>query len=504
MSTLDYLHLAKVAAPEILVVLAALGLLTADLLWMRGHDLRTRAMMSAMIGAAGCAAAIGWTLVVPAQEDFFNGMFVVNPMTQLVKALILGLTIFALWIPSGRDFTNHVGEHFALVLLSAVGMMFLASAENTLMVFVSLELTSLPLYILTGLNKSDPKSAEAALKYFFFGGMAAAFLLYGLSLLYGITGSTSLAKSAVEIGIKLKTGDGLDPVLAVALVLTITGFGFKIAAVPFHLWAPDAYQGAPTSVAAFIASGSKLASFFVFAKVMTLGLGGVTESAGWHGFVAGWAPVLALLAALSMVLGNLAALAQTSVKRLLAYSAIAHSGYMLLGVLGHGWESTAALVFYAATYGLATLGAFGVVAIVEEISDDDRLANFSGLSRRAPFATFCMMIFILSLAGIPPLAGFFAKFYLFATVLHAGSGEPGLLWLVILAIAASAVSLYYYLQVLKQIFVSAPAPANPAIETPVVSLVVLGLIALLVVVLGCAPNLLVGALNASLAAAGLR
>ncbi len=500
MTSVDYLHLARLAAPEILIILTAFALLAADLLWMKGHDARTRMLMGAMIGTAGCAAAIGWMLVIPEEADMFHGMLVVNPLTQLVKALILGLTIFALWISVGRDFTGHIGEYFALVLLSAVGMMFLASAEDTLMLFVALELTSLPLYILTGFKKHDARSAEAALRYFFFGGISAAFLLYGLSLLYGISGTTSLARTADAIGLKLKAGGGLDPVLIIAFLLTITGFGFKVAAVPFHLWAPDTYEGAPTPVAGFVASGSKLASFFAFAKVMLIGFRGVEGSGEWHGFIPGWTPAIAIIASLSMVLGNLAALAQTSVKRLLAYSAIAHAGYMLLAVMAHGWENTASLVFYAATYGLTTIGAFGVVALVEEASGDDRPASFAGLGSRAPFTAFCMMIFMLSLAGIPPLAGFFAKFYVFSAALKSGPPGPGLLWLVVLAIATSAVSLYYYLQLLKQIYVR-PAEAGAAtFQAPLATSVTLGLIALLVVILGCMPNLLVGVLQASLPA----
>ena len=256
------------------------------------------------------AAAILWTLVVPAQADVMHGMLVVSPLTQLVKICLLGLTIFTVLISIESKFTTHVGEYLALVLLATVGMMFLVSAEDVLMIFISLELTSLSLYILTAFNKRNIKSAEAALKYFLFGGMAAAFMLFGLSLIYGLSGSTNLHAIAAAL-----VGKGLDPLLVVAIVMTVIGFGFKVAAVPFHLWAPDAYEGAPTPSAAFIASGSKVASFFIFAKIMMIGFAGAEGSGAFRNFVAGWTPVIAIVAALSMLLGNLVAIVQSSVKR---------------------------------------------------------------------------------------------------------------------------------------------------------------------------------------------
>ena len=372
----------------------------------------------------------------------------------------------------------------ALAVLAAVGMMFLVSAEDILMIFVALELTSLSLYILTAFNKHNAKSAEAALKYFLFGGMSAAFLLFGFSLLYGISGSTNLGDIARSIA-----GKGLDPLLIAALVMTVIGFGFKVAAVPFHLWAPDAYEGAPTPSAAFIGSGSKIASFFILAKILTLAFAGTEGSAVWHGYIAGWTPVIAILAALSMVIGNLTAIVQSSVKRLLAYSAIAHAGYMLLGVLANTPPSQSALMFYVITYGLTTVGAFGVVTVVEEATGGDAIANFKGLSRRAPGLSLCLLIFLLSLGGIPPLAGFIGKFFLFSTAVLAEK-NLGLLWLVILAIAMSAVSFYYYLRVLKAAYVEDSAEDAPAIKAPFLTMLALAVLALLVIVLGCAPDLL--------------
>jgi NADH-quinone oxidoreductase subunit N len=506
----SYLELLKLAAPETIVVLTALVVLAADLLALRELDTRIRFAIGGMIASVGCAAAIAWMLVLPEHASAPGGMLVVDPLTQFVKIALLVLTIFTVLISIESNFTDHVGEYLGLILLAAVGMMFLVSAEDILMIFVSLELTSLSLYILTAFNKRDIKSAEAALKYFLFGGMSAAFTLFGLSLLYGLSGSTNLgeiakvaSEKAIELVKRAHAGPGIviDPLFAIAIVMTVIGFGFKVAAVPFHLWAPDAYQGAPTPSAAFIASGSKVASFFIFAKVMMIGFAGAEGSGAWRDYVAGWVPEIAVVAGLSMILGNLVAIVQSSAKRLLAYSAIAHAGYMLLGVLSHNSQSLASLIYYAVTYGLTTIGAFGVVAVVEDRAGDDKLSSFAGLSRRSPVISFCMMIFMLSLAGIPPLAGFFGKFYVFAAVVKSGGSNLGLLWLVILAIAMSAVSLYYYLQVLKQIYVADVPAGAPELRAPVLSQIVLSVLAALVILFGCAPNLLVDVLLRCIAAA---
>jgi NADH-quinone oxidoreductase subunit N len=497
MSGVSYLELLKLAAPEVILVLTVLVVLATDLLALRGLELRFRHLVGAMISCVGCAVAIAWMLALPQQANFLEGMLVVNPLTQFVKVALLALTISTILISVDTDFTTHVGEYLALILLAAVGMMFLVSSEDILMIFISLELTSLSLYILTAFNKRNPKSAEAALKYFLFGGMSAAFTLFGLSLLYGLSGATNLGEIAASI-----TGPKLDPLLVVAIVMTVIDFGFKVAVVPFHLWAPDAYQGAPAPSAAFIASGSKVAGFFIFARVMMFGFKGAEGSGGWHAYVPGWVPVLAILAAASMLVGNLAAIVQSSVRRLLAYSAIAHAGYMLLGVVPHGDQSLAALIYYVITYGLSTLGAFGVVSIVEGRAGGDRLSDFVGLSRRAPILSFCMLIFMLSLAGIPPLAGFFGKFYVFASVLSPDPANLGLLWLVVVALAMSAVSLYYYLQVLKQIYIAEPGPQESTMPIPLLSQIALLLLALSVIVLGCAPNLLLGPLINAIQSAG--
>jgi len=492
---MNFSDLFILAIPETIIMATALLVLAADLVALRDLDRRFRFIIGSMIACIGCAGAIVWMLISHAHMNAFSGMLVVDPVTQCVKISLLALTAFTILLSVDSDFTEHVGEYLALILFAAVGMMFLVSAEDILMIFISLELTSLSLYILAAFNKRDIKSAEASLKYFLFGGMSAAFTLFGLSLVYGLSGSTNLPEIVTALANR-----GFDSLLVVAIVMVIIGFGFKIAAVPFHLWAPDAYQGAPTPSAAFIASGSKVASFFIFAKVMAVGFTeggipagfGMAGSAAWHAYNPGWVPLLAIIAALSIILGNLVAIVQSSVRRLLAYSAIAHAGYMLLAILSHNNQSLASLIYYAVTYGFTTIGAFGVVAVVEQGTGGEKLTDFAGLSRRAPLVSFCMMIFMLSLAGIPPLAGFFGKFYVFTAAIQSGAANLGLLWLVILAVAMSAVSLFYYLQVLKQIYVNNAEPSAKPLKPSVLTQVVLLLLAALVILLGCAPNLLLG------------
>jgi NADH-quinone oxidoreductase subunit N len=481
----SYLEILQLAAPETALVVVALVVLAVDLLVIRGQPVPLRFGIGAMVAGLGCIAAIFFAMARTEAQNPFNGMLVVDPVTNLVKAAVLVLTLFTVLISAQGKFTEHVGEYLALVLFGTVGMMFLISAEDLLMIFIALELLSLSLYVLTAFNKRNIKSAEAALKYFLFGGMAAAVTLFGLSLLYGLSGTTNLPEIANGLADK-----GMDPLLIVAIVATVVGFGFKVAAAPFHLWAPDAYEGAPTPSAALIATGSKVASFFILAKLMMIGFKGAEGSAAWRDFISGWMPAMAVVAALSMVLGNLTAIAQTSVKRLLAYSAIAHAGYMLLAVLANNGTGQAALLYYVITYGLATLGAFGVVAVVEDEAGDDSLSSFAGLSRRAPVLSLCLLVFLLSLAGIPPLAGFFGKFFVFTAAVGSDARHLGLLWLVVLAIAMSAVSFYYYLRVLKQAYVADAAQETGPFKASSAAMVALIALALMVVLLGCAPDAL--------------
>jgi NADH-quinone oxidoreductase subunit N len=486
--------LIKALAPELIVVIGAFVALMVDIAFMRGKEMKARFVM---VGAVVCLAslfAIVWISFVSGahREAATVPMLSLSPLTQLIKQVLLGLTIFTAVVSFNSKFTEHVGEYFALLLLASVGLMLLVSSENLLMIFVSLELVSLSLYALSAFNKASISSAEAALKYFLFGGMSAAFTLFGISLVYGFTGETELGAIAVTL-----RAQDVEPVLYVALVMTLIGFGFKIAVAPLHLWAPDTYYAAPTPIAAFIASGSKVGSFFVLGRILVQGFEPAQGSAAWQQFVSGWMPILAVLALASMVIGNLAAIAQTSVKRILAYSAIAHAGYALLALFSNEERSIASLLFFVITYAVTVLGSLAVVSLVENSGSRDRLSDFAGLSKRSPLLAGCMLIFILSLAGIPPLAGFFGKFYVFTSAAGAAK-DLGILWLVIAAVIASAISFYYYLQILKQIYVAEVSVSASAIQMPGVAVMAIVALAVVVVLLGCAPDLLLDKILAAI------
>ena len=474
----------QLALPEIILAVAALAVLSVDLLVLRTRAIRVRAAVATALASGGCALAMVRIFFAAHSANVMDGMLLATPLIQLVQVALLLMAILTLYVAVDSTFSEHVGEFILIVLLATAGMMFMVASHNVLVIFVSLELVSLALYVMTGFDKRSPRSAEAALKYFLFGGMSAGFLLYGFSLLYGLSNSTNLSQIALAV-----QGRPLNPLLIIALVTTVIGFGFKVAAAPLHFWAPDAYEGAPLPAAAFIASSSKIASFFTFYTVMTLGFAGV-EGVAWPHGSAGWVPMLALVAAASMILGNVAALAQSSVRRLLAYSAVGHAGYMLLAIVSHSQTSLAALIYYVITYALTTLGAFAAVGVVQEATGGDQLNDFDGLSRRSPVLSACLFIFLLSLAGIPPLAGFFGKFYLFFSALQSAPRPLGLIWLVALAIAMSAVSLYYYLQVLKRVYVTPPAADAQKICVPWLRMAVVVSLAAVTLLLGAAPHIL--------------
>ena len=425
-----------------------------------------------VVSCLGCLVALA---SIHAPGTLPAGMLVVNPLSQLVQGALLLLAIPVLLLVSSARFTEHVGEYCALMLFATAAMMLLVSTQNLLLIFIAIEFLSLSLYVLTAFNKQSQPAAEAGLKYFLFGGMSAGILLFGVSLLYGLSGSLALEPIAAAVHASH------DPLLTLALVMLVAGLGFKIAAAPFHMWAPEVYQGAPSWSAALIASSSKVASFFVLFLIVSVGLAGAS----------GLVSLVVLLSVVSMIWGNLAAIAQSSVRRLLPYSAIGHAGYMLIAVAIHTQQSFAALIYYVITYALATVGAFGVLVALDE-EKVDSITDFAGLAKRAPDLAFCLLLFLLSLAGIPPLAGFFAKFYLFIAALHAG-----LLWLVLLALAMSVVSFYYYLKVLKQAYVATP-PTEDSIRTPMVVRLTLWTIAALVLLLGCLPDLLLNRIAAAL------
>lgn len=492
---MSYLDLLKLVSPEVVVVVTALIVLSIGL---AGEGAAT---VCSLVAALGLLIAISAVSMLPPNAVLFGGMVVISPLTSIFKIICVVLAFFTVLLASGERLRNQ-GEYLALILLATVGLMLLVGGEELLMIFIGLELLGLSLYVLTAFNKTDIRSAEAGVKYFLFGSMASAFTLFGISVIYGMSGSTSLA----AIGQKLTTGF-VPPVLAAGIVLTLIGFAFKIAAAPFHLWAPDAYQGAPVPSAAFIASGSKVASFVVLGKIVLVGFAPLHGSADWHGLIAGWSPMLAVLAALSILLGNFVALAQTNVRRLLAYSAVAHGGYTLIGLIAGGPDGFSATLFYTTVYAITLIGAFGVVGLVRRETGGDDLQNFAGLSARSPLLAGCMLIFMLSLAGMPPLAGFFGKFYLFSVAFRAGP-DHGLAWLVALALFGSFVSLYYYLIVLRMVFVdrdqSGHRPAAPKasegglpIADQILPKLTISALAALVLLLGVLPQTLAARIVAS-------
>ncbi len=506
---MNYGELFRVTLPETALEIAALLVLVVDLGFLRKAALNVRAGAAALLGVVGCAAALWVMPMQPMGGYFYPGtgevLLATGGTAAAAQIGILALTALTLLLLIDSTFTKHVGEYVALILMAAAGGLIIAAAQDLLVIFIGLELLSLGLYILTAFAKRSGASAESALKYYLFGGMSAAFLLFGFSYLYGITGSTDLHR--IMLGLYMPNAATASPLLYVALVMIAAGLGFKVAAAPFHLWVADTYEGAPAPAAAFIASVSKVASFALLISIgaaawhifdgmnghAALMLGFVPEPQNtWLGFHASWTRVLMVLAAVSMLVGNLTALAQISVRRLVAYSAVAHAGYILLGLafFSYGPRSAEAILYYVLTYGLTTVGAFAVISVVERATGSDRLEAFSGLHKRSPLLAAVLLVLFLSLAGIPPLVGFWAKFNLFAAVLNVQPGGAAL-GLVALAIAMSAVSLFYYLQVMKRAYVLAPADETP-IALPPVTLVLLAFIGIAGVVLGCFRSLLQG------------
>ncbi len=501
--TISYLELLKLASPETIVVITALAVLSIGLLSGRVKssatvstanpaqsvkNTSTATGICAAVAALGLAIAIGTVLMLPRNATLFSGMLVITPLTSLFKIICIALAFFTVLLTTSEKSLRHPGEYLALVLFATIGLMLLVGSEELLMIFIGLELLGLSLYVMTAFDKTDVRSAEAGLKYFLFGSTSSAFTLFGISLIYGMSGTTSLA----AVSEKLATVS-VQPLLVVGIVMTLIGFAFKIAAAPFHLWAPDAYQGAPIPSSAFIASASKVASFVVLGKIVLVGFAPFHGSAAWHAMVAGWSPVLAALAASSILLGNLVALAQSNVRRLLAYSAVAHAGYILIGLVSGDRTGFSAALFYATIYAITLVGAFGVIAMVRRETGGDDLSNFAGLGSRSPLLAGCMSVFMLSLAGIPPLAGFFGKFYLFSVALRANANH-GLLWLVAIALLGSFISLYYYLMVLKAIFVDEPVLASPrhvgVLPPALLSRATVAVLAATVLLLGITPEIL--------------
>ncbi len=494
-------------APEILLTALALALLIIDVSFLRRRDVKTRSRILGALATVGLVVVLAvlaqhlwqapaWPIFADAQR-----VIVIDRLSITLRIIVVLLTLGTLLVSIDFDFTKHVGEHYGLALLATVGLNLLVTTENLLMFFVAVELLSVSLYALTALNKGVLRSAEGALKYFMVGAVSSAFLLFGLSYVVGTTGATNLRDLAAHLATHATAGT--SPSLTfIGLVFVLVGLGFKIAVVPFHAWAPDAYEGAPTPVTAFIATGSKVAAFVVAAKILVVGFPAMAGAAsftwaqllrldldGMH-FSAGWVSLLALVATASMVWGNVAAIAQKNVKRMLAYSSIAHGGYILVGVVAADRMGMSSVLYYVVAYAIANLGAFGVVAALTRAAGGDDLDDMDGMVQRAPGLSAMLLIFILSLAGVPPLTGFFGKFYVFIAAVNADPQGLGLTWLVVVALATSAVSLYYYLMLLKHVFVAVPKQ-TARIATPPVQMATLIVLAVLVVVLGAYPQPLV-------------
>ena len=364
------------------------------------------------------------------------------------------------------------GEYYFLILCATVGMMFMSSGLELVTLFIGLETMAMSFYVLVGYLKPNPRSNEAAVKYFLLGAFSLGILLYGMSLLYGATGTTRLAGIAEALA-----GQETSAVLVLAVILVGAGMGFKIAAVPFHMWAPDVYEGAPTPVTAFLSVGSKAASFAMLLRIFVEGLPALGDE---------WRTMFWVLAAITMTVGNIAALTQSNLKRMLAYSSIAHAGYLLIGVVVGTERGVAAMLVYLGVYLFMQLGAFAIVTAMRR-SDiiGDELKDLNGLFKRSPAVGFAMLCFMLSLGGIPPTAGFMGKMWLFGAAIDAGE-----IWLVVIAVANSAISAYYYLRVVVFMWISEDEPAgSPITLGPAMSLA-LGIAVLGTLVLGVYPQAL--------------
>ncbi|MEY3898830.1 MAG: NADH-quinone oxidoreductase subunit [Verrucomicrobiota bacterium] len=472
--------------PEAVLVITALVLLGAAVAVeaRSGRPLSSRTAIFIAASGIVLAAVVGFTF--PGSENAGTVLIVMDPLARIFKTVVLGFGLLAVLLPPARRELAQPGEFYALMLFALTGLMLTTGTNHLLLLFVALELASLSLYLLAGFSHTA-RSAEASLKYFLFGGVSAAFLLFGLSLIYGFSHASTLT------GVAAALGSGPPPALAITgLVMVVVGLGFKLAAAPFHYWAPDVYQGSPATSVALVAAASKVVGMVVLVRFLMIGFHAAAGSAAWGGMLAGWSPWLAVLAAVSMVFGNVLALAQSSVRRLLAYSAVANTGYILVAVSANGASAAGAALFYVIVYGLATLGALAVTAAVERDQGVDLPTAFAGLVHRSPWQAVALLIFLTSLAGIPPLAGFVGKFALFGEAMAASgrNGAPGLTWLVALAAVMSAISLYYYLSILKQAFVNDDPDCGVGVAMGPAHILAVGLPALALVILGLFPALL--------------
>lgn len=431
------------ALPEIFVLAAVLAILVVDLFLSDDNRYLTYVLTQITLAAA---AVITVATSTGSAVYTFNGMFVADPMAVTLKlAAYIAVSVLLVY---SRDYLRSRGlfrgEFFCLALFALLGMMVMISASHFLILYLGLELLSLSLYSLVALQRDSKVATEAAMKYFVLGALASGLLLYGMSMLYGATGTLDIAKLISAI----KQGVPDHAVLVFGLVFVVAGLGFKLGAVPFHMWIPDVYQGAPTAITLFIGSAPKLAAFAFVMRLLVEGL---------QPLVGDWQGMLVILALASMAVGNVTAIAQTNLKRMLAYSTISHMGFALLGILSGEPNGYASAMFYILTYVLTTLGTFGMIMLLSrEGFEAENLEDFKGLNARSPWYAFVMLVFMFSLAGVPPTVGFFAKLVVLQAALNAG-----LTWLVVAAVLFAVIGAFYYLRIVKLMYFDPPTSQEP-------------------------------------------
>jgi NADH-quinone oxidoreductase subunit N len=451
--------------PEVLLLILAGIVLAADLLARP-----SRRRLVGWVASIGVGATLVATIIYsqpPAESPMILGGMIRHDWSGFAfQVLFLFSATVACLLSIDLQGLGDRGEYYALIIVATLGMCLMASASDLVMLYLAIETTSIPLYALAGFFKRDDKSTESGLKYFLFGALTSTVMLYGFSLLFGVTGQTDLYQIAAAI-----SGKAIPPaVVAASVVLVLVGFGFKVAVVPFHFWTPDVYEGAPTPITALISTASKAAGFAVLVRVML---------AAFPEVVPFWTSLLAILAAATMTLGNLLALVQKNMKRLLAYSSIAHAGYALIGVAALSALGTASVVFYLLAYVVTNLATFAVVVLFAQSAGSETISDYAGLSRRSPGLALVLLIGMLSLAGMPPLAGFVAKVYVFAAAV-----QSGWIWLAFVGVLNSIVGLYYYLTVLKVAYLfRSPDEAKP-IHVPTPHAIALGLCVAAILVIG--------------------
>jgi NADH-quinone oxidoreductase subunit N len=468
--------------PELSLLACAIAVILLDLFIQRKGLL-------AVVAIAGLVVSAGFTLAMwgGSSQAIFNNMLAVDNFALFFKLLFLGIS--ALVILASVDyvskFARFQGEYYALVLLSALGMMLMAATAELISIYIALELTSISLYVLVGFLK-DQKSSEASLKYLLLGAISSAVLLYGMALVFGFTGKTQLGEIAQVIQAMSLSGILSSPGLILGIVLLIAGFGFKIAAVPFQMWVPDVYEGAPTPITAYLSVASKSAGFAIILRVFYSAFG----LPQWLSL--DWGLIFAVLAVIGMTLGNIVALPQTNIKRMLGYSSIAQAGYLMVGLAAMGVAMGASpatdalgrstVLFFLAGYAFANLGAFIAIIAISNKLNSDLIDDYSGIGKRAPLLALALTLCLISLIGMPPAAGFMAKFYIFS-----GAVQHGLLWLVVIAVINSVISAYYYLRVVKVMWLGEPA-SEGKIPSSVALRLALSISCLGVLLLGVIPG----------------